>query len=531
LSQQAEVSRSLPSSAYWGLTFLRIVIGWHFLYEGLSKLFTPDWSAYNYLAMAKWFLAGVFHWVAATPTALAVVDFLNIWGLILIGIALLLGVFSRVAALCGVVLLGLYYTAHPALVGMDFGVPQEGSYLWVDKNIVELFALALFCLIPGRQLWGFERLLANLPPGQALSRIARLFSRPREGIRAASDSGVQEPAAATDVHQHRPDLPRRELLRNLVALPVLGGFVVALLRKLGWESYEERFLQSVDTITSATIRTFDFATLQQLEGPIPKAKIRNLDISRVIMGGNLIGGWAHARDLIYVSKLVKAYHSDEKVFETLLLAEKCGINALITNPLLCRVISEYWRRNIGNIHFISDCGGTNLLERVRFSIDNGASACYVQGEVADRLAREGDFDLIARALELTRQSGLPAGVGAHSLDTVIGCVEYGLEPDFWMKTLHHCDYWSAQKENQHDNIWCVNPEETIAYMEQLPQPWIAFKILAAGAIHPEVGLKYAFEKGADFACVGMYDFQIVENANLALNTLSQPLERTRPWRA
>jgi hypothetical protein len=326
-------------------------------------------------------------------------------------------------------------------------------------------------------------------------------------------------------------LPRRELLRNLVALPVLGGFVFALLRKIGWESYEERFLQQVDALTGATIRSFDFTTLQQLEGQMPKAKIGDLDISRIIMGGNLIGGWAHARDLIYVSKLVKAYHSDDKVFETLMLAESCGINALITNPLLCRVISEYWRRNIGSIHFISDCGGKNLLERVQFSIDNGASACYVQGEVGDQLAREGNFELIARALELTRDNGLPAGIGAHSLETIIGCVEHGLEPDFWMKTLHHCDYWSALKENQHDNIWCVNPEETIAFMEELPQPWIAFKILAAGAIHPEVGLKYAFENGADFACVGMYDFQIVDNTNLALQVLSNPLERRRPWRA
>ena len=110
-------------------------------------------------------------------------------------------------------------------------------------------------------------------------------------------------------------------------------------------------------------------------------------------------------------------------------------------------------------------------------------------------------------------------------------LDHGLEPDFWMKTLHHCEYWSAEKENQHDNIWCVNPDETIAYMEGLPQPWIAFKILAAGAIHPEVGLKYAFEKGADFACVGMYDFQIVEDANLALDILDGKLDRDRPWLA
>jgi uncharacterized membrane protein YphA (DoxX/SURF4 family) len=515
---------------YWGLTLLRFVIGWHFLYEGLSKLFTPGWSAYNYLAGAKWFLAGFFHWIAATPTALAVVDALNVWGLVFVGLALLLGVLSRVASFAGVLLLALYYLAHPPLVGLDFGIPREGSYLWVDKNVVELFALVLFCLIPGKSLWGIQRLFSGFPPGTRLLGIQRLLTRMRRRLLVWSHAETTVPATDPSVRP-QPEFHRREMLRNLVALPVLGSFVFAFLRKLGWESYEERFLQRVDTVTSATIRSFNFTTLQELEGRMPTAKIKGLDISRVIMGGNLIGGWAHARDLIYVSKLVKAYHSDDKVFETLMLAEKCGINALITNPVLCRVISEYWRRDIGNIHFISDCGGNNLMERVRFSIDNGASACYVQGEVADRLVRDGNLDLIARALDLTREAGLPAGIGAHDLETVIGCVDHGLEPDFWMKTLHHCDYWSAQKENRHDNIWCVNPEETIAYMEGLPQPWIAFKILAAGAIHPEVGLKYAFENGADFACVGMYDFQIVDNTNLALNVLSQPLERTRPWRA
>jgi len=58
---------------------------------------------------------------------------------------------------------------------------------------------------------------------------------------------------------------------------------------------------------------------------------------------------------------------------------------------------------------------------------------------------------------------------------------------------------------------------------------IAFKVLAAGAIKPEDGLKYAFTNGDDFVCMGMYDFQIVEDANIALDVLSQPLERQRPW--
>jgi hypothetical protein len=84
-------------------------------------------------------------------------------------------------------------------------------------------------------------------------------------------------------------------------------------------------------------------------------------------------------------------------------------------------------------------------------------------------------------------------------------------------------------EPENDNIWCTNPEDTIAYMHQLPEPWIAFKILAAGALDPKPSFQYAFESGADFICVGMYDFQVVDDVNLALDVLRTPFARQRQW--
>jgi hypothetical protein len=316
----------------------------------------------------------------------------------------------------------------------------------------------------------------------------------------------------------------------LVGTPFVGAFVFFVLKKLNWESYEEQQIQkNTDAVSRATIKTFDFSSLKDLKGQIPHSKILNLDLSRVILGGNLIGGWAHARDLLYVSKLVKAYHHKTKVFETFLLAEKCGINTILTNPILCNVINEYWKRKIGKIQFISDCGGKNLIERIDMSIDNGACACYVQGETSDRLVSEGKVEEIGRALDLIKKNGIPAGIGAHSLQTVIECVKMGFKPDFWMKTFHAIDYWSAKPAEQHDNIWCTNPEETVEFMKGLKQPWIAFKTLAAGAIHPKEGFRYAFSNGADFICVGMYDFQIVEDVNIVLDVLSGGLQRERPW--
>lgn len=505
------------------LVILRVAVGWHFLYEGIAKMMIPGWTSQGFLEVSKWIFAPVFQWIAHTPSILHTVDFLNIWGLTLVGLGLMLGALTRIAAASGIFLLALYYLANPPFIGMDFGVVTEGNYLIVDKNFVELIALAVIVVFPTGQILGIDRYIAylrSIRPGAKTERAS-----------AVEISGETAPVRAVT--------GRREILMSLATAPVLGVFTIAVLRKMGWESYEEKHLKNrtADAVTSATIKTFNFTSLKDLKGQVPHARIKNLELSRVILGGNLIGGWAHSRDLMYVSKLVKAYFNQDKVFETFLLAEKCGINAFLTNPVLCGVINKYWRYDIGKIRFISDCGGKDIFDGVRVSIDNGASGCYIHGGMADTLAREGKVESIAKAVELIRKNGLPAGIGAHDLNTVRTCVDYGLEPDFWMKTLHRTNYWSARTDEvenglgKNDNLWCSDPDGTIQYMNERKQPWIAFKTLAAGAIEPKDGFRFAFESGADFICVGMYDFQIVDDVNIALEILNGSLKRTRSWYA
>lgn len=509
------------------LTLLRVAIGWHFLYEGLVKILDPEWTAAGYLASSEWILGDLFRRIAASETALAVVDLANQWGLALIGAGLLLGLFTRVAAASGAVLLALYWVAHPPFLG---GGVSEGSYLIVDKNLVELLALLVIVGAPATVLVGLDRW--RLARRRAAARTSKAATATAEPAESAESTTASPPAPCDPV-----TVPgRRDLLKSFASLPFAAAFAWAFVKRKHLVSHEEKGLvdaasRSVTGITGATTRSFEFTGLDALDGPIQRSKIGDLELSRVILGGNLIGGWAHARDLIYVSKLVKAYHHDGKVFETLWLAEQCGVNTILTNPVLSRVIGEYRKRG-GTIQFISDCAlKGDLVGGIRMSVDNGADACYVQGGIADRLVEQGKLDEIAKAVEMIRSEGLLAGIGAHRLETVQACVEAGFRPDFWMKTLHRTNYWSARPDDQHNNIWCTDPDETVEYMSAREEPWIAFKILAAGALKPEDAFRYAFESGADFICVGMYDFQVVDDINLARQVLDGPIERTRPWRA
>jgi hypothetical protein len=457
------------------------------------------------------------------------VDWLNIIGMIVVGVTLIFGLFERIGAIVGMSLLFLYWLSNPPFVSNDFNVINEGHYLVINKNIVELFALLVLFLFPtGTQIG-----------------IPVLFKRNRK-IKAQPVDKVEEPVQSAtpnynDVVLEHAALDRRTLIKGLSALPVMGAFGYALYEKSKWESYEERNL--VDAVTGASAKTLNIASLKELKGSIPMGKIKDVPFSKLILGGNLLSGWAHSRDLIYVSQLVKTYHQKEKIFATLLLAEKCGINTLLTNPILCALIDEYWKRGIGKIQFISDCAGLNYddkgahpmpindyMDKVKKAINTGAVACYIQGETADYYMENNKPEVIAKVMDLVRQNGLLVGIGAHKIETVKACVDIGFQTDFWMKTMHHHNYWSANNPEWHDNKFDFSPEETIRYINELPQPVIGFKVMAAGSIHPRDGFKYAFENGADFVCAGMYDFQMVEDVNIANEILAGNLKRERSWK-
>jgi hypothetical protein len=285
---------------------------------------------------------------------------------------------------------------------------------------------------------------------------------------------------------------------------------------------------------------------------LPVGKISKVQISRLICGGNLTNGYAHSRDLIYVSDLLKRYFTDEKVIETYQICEECGINTVIANVRggkddeqeenTVRVLNKYWNERGGRIQWLAQTNPqvNDLTGSIQKAIDNGAVGAFIQGGVADEFVRKGKVDLLGKAVEFIKKNGLVAGVGGHEIRTTMECEKAGINPDFYMKTLHSTNYWSARRPDQDkdvidngaaDNYWDKEPDKTIEFMKTVKRPWIAYKVLAAGAIHPRDGFKFAFENGADFLCVGMFDFQVREDVIIAREMLSGEINRRRPWRA
>lgn len=138
------------------LVGLRFLIGWHLLFEGFSKVLIPNWSSFGFLQESKWILAGLAKFVMAHSNVLSVVDFLNTWGLIAIGLGLIFGLFTRLASLSGALLLLLYYLNNPPLIGLEYSVPTEGTYLVVSKTLIESVSLVIVALFPTSSIFGLD---------------------------------------------------------------------------------------------------------------------------------------------------------------------------------------------------------------------------------------------------------------------------------------------------------------------------------------------------------------------------------------
>lgn len=188
------------------LLLLRIFIGWHFLYEGLIKLVQGGWSSEASLKGSYGFLSGFYHWLASDPGVVQVIDFMNIWGMILIGSGLFLGIFIRISAVSGVILLALYYFAYPPFGAAFHGLNLDGHFWIINRNLIEIFALLI---------------LYNFPVSDF--SLMNTFSLLRSGKGRTTGFAEQDPGTVTG---------RRKMLKGLAALPFFGGMMIGTVSRV-----------------------------------------------------------------------------------------------------------------------------------------------------------------------------------------------------------------------------------------------------------------------------------------------------------
>ena len=226
----------------------------------------------------------------------------------------------------------MYYVANPPFVYSS--VPSLSHFYIINYNLIEAIILIGLASFPKDYLWGLQRYIM-------LSHSKR----------------KEQKFPSRDNHQvlENVDTSRREVIKNLAVLPFFGAVFFGMIRKRGWISFEEQNLAAKnDGISSASLMMAKTSDIRELAGKVPSGKIKHVEISRIIPGGNLVAGFAHARDLIYVSPLIKNYFTDEKVIETLWLYEACGINTVIfrTDEQTIRILKKYWKRG-GKIQWIA----------------------------------------------------------------------------------------------------------------------------------------------------------------------------------
>jgi len=332
----------------------------------------------------------------------------------------------------------------------------------------------------------------------------------------------------------KPKISRRDLLKK-TSISLLGGsYLLASAEEESLANALEQGKQSKGFVVKSTL---------------PKGKIGDLEFSRMILGGNLIGGWAHARDLLYVSKLFKAYNTPERIMETLHLAEQNGMDCVLVTPTEMQIVQDYNKQYGGKMQTMCQIRARSAKRpyaEIDKAFEHGADTMYVMGAYADRLVKAGKMDELVDMLERIKMTGCPGGVGGHALTVIEECERLGVETDYYVKTLHLDQYWSAHpRENRnefevdnqrfdehdkfHDNIFDLYPDKTVNFMKTVHKPWVAFKVMAAGAIHPKKAFKFAFESGADFIAAGMFDFQIEEDLQLARTAIDGAQGRNRNW--
>lgn len=437
---------------------LRIAVGWHFLYEGIWKLMQGgQWTCLTYLEGAQGPLAGLFKGMAGLPWLVAIGDYAVMGGLVLIGISLITGVLARLAAVFAILLMAMFYCAQPPEPFATAMSGADGRFFLLERNAIESAALLAIVIIPSWRGW------------------------------------------------------LRSCLSGAVVLALFGG--------LAWNHWRQGGFKQAEAVTSATVKVHEFTALAALRAKMSETvKLGGVEISRLALGGELMAGHAHARDLIWPDTFMRRYHGGGALERTFRHAVRCGITAVFAEGEFLDAAKRSAVEAGGTLRFFADCA---TAEDAAAAKTGGATGVYVRPEATDRLARAGDAAALKALVGAFRATGLPVGVGAEDVATVKFCVENGVLPDYWVLAFHSLAYPAAELGPGFNNLWCVDPEGTAAYMKSRPEPWVSIRGLAGGGIQPYDACKFAYDRGVGTVALNLLDFQVVDAVNAAMKALGK----------
>ena len=242
------------------------------------------------------------------------------------------------------------------------------------------------------------------------------------------------------------------------------------------------------------------------------AKLGDYHVSRLICAGNPFGGYAHGGDLVYLGRLFREYFTDEKIAETLQLCTANDINTTLieTEDNILRSLDLYEKRMGHRIQWICqippDRNNLGLMKHIKQQIqsaaDNKAIGAFIQGAATENIFEENRTEELRELIALMKEKGIVPGICSHYPAIIEKAEELDLGAKFYMMTLNKVGYN------------CDDPEAAKRTMKNISKPFINFKVLGAGRDKPESGFRHAFEAGATFIAVGMFDFQVRENAEL-----------------
>jgi hypothetical protein len=240
---------------------------------------------------------------------------------------------------------------------------------------------------------------------------------------------------------------------------------------------------------------------------LPRIKLGDLEVPRLMIGGNPISGFSHGNPAR--TKAMLDYFTTENVKKLLRRCEECGVSAAVlrADNHVVRLLNEYWNEG-GEITWVAQTqSGMDPIRSVNHAAHFGAKAIFLHGGTIEEYFERGEKEEVRRQLEAIQELGLPAGIASHYPPYLLEVEEKGWPVDFYMVCMYHIEgYRGKLGIDQHEKFIPEHRPRALEAIRKLPKPCLAYKILAAGRLQPRQCFKEVFAgvKPTDGTVVGMF---------------------------